>query len=85
MNYMKKSLKRGTLNAFCVMLIIPVLTMVVIRMESEMPYLKIDMPIMLIDKTKELTVDVKDRNSGIKRLWLALYTNYGQFSQRVKL
>ena len=46
--------------------------MVVFRMESEMPQIKIDMPTMLIGKTKELKVDVEDRKSGIKRLWVAI-------------
>jgi hypothetical protein len=46
---------------------LPVLAAVVIRMESEQPKVKIDMPTVFIGMGKEFQIDVEDRKSGIKR------------------
>ena len=56
----------------CVLVLLPLLTTLVIRMESEQPRIKLDLASMFIGLDKDLEIFLEDHKSGLKRFWVAI-------------
>jgi len=72
LKYKNKESNRKVVIFFLTIVFLPVLAAVVIRMESEQPEVKIDLPTVFIGMGKEFQIDIEDRKSGIKRFWVAI-------------
>jgi murein DD-endopeptidase MepM/ murein hydrolase activator NlpD len=75
---LKDKNKNIKLTAFILMsllIIIPVLWVLITRMESEVPAIVIDLPRPEIGVEKTLQVEFQDVKSGLKRVWIGILAN----------
>ena len=56
----------------CGLVFLPLLVTVIVRMESEQPRVKLELPSMFIGMDKELEIFLEDPKSGLKRFWVAI-------------
>lgn len=52
--------------------ILPVVWILVVRLEGEKPSITPELPSLSIGKTRELTLSVSDAKSGVRRVWVGL-------------
>ncbi len=57
------------------LIIIPVSWVLMVRMESEIPGLSIDLPMPEIGAEKTLNVHFQDKKSGLKRVWIGIFAD----------
>jgi murein DD-endopeptidase MepM/ murein hydrolase activator NlpD len=55
-----------------ILIFLPMLVVVVIRMESEQPSVKLELPSTFIGMDKWLEITLEDPKSGLKRFWVAV-------------
>jgi len=56
----------------CALVFLPMLVTVFLRMESEIPSVKLELPSVFIGTDKWLEIALDDQKSGLKRFWVAI-------------
>ena len=67
-----KRLNPRTWIILCILVFLPMLVMLVIRMESEQPSVSFELPSKFIGLDKRLEIKLEDQKSGLKRFWVAI-------------
>jgi len=67
-----KRLRPRALIIIFILIFLPMLVMVVIRMESEQPSVSFELPSKFIGLDKQLEITLEDHKSGLKRFWVAV-------------
>lgn len=72
-NNKKNRLRLVTILA--ILLIVPIIAILVIRMEGQAPQLKLDTPIKYVGTKKQVSAKLADSKSGLRRFWVAVIQN----------
>ncbi len=67
-----KTLSTKLLIIICVLIFLPLLTILAIRMENQQPSLELELSSEFIGKEKWLEINLEDQKSGLKRFWVAI-------------
>jgi len=68
----KKNIKSRLIVLVCFIVILPVLWILVVRLEGEKPSITLELPSPSLGKTQELSLSVSDAKSGVRRIWIGL-------------
>ena len=68
----KKNIKSRLIVLVCIIVILPVVWILVVRLEGEKPSITLELPYASIGKTQELSLSVSDEKSGVRRIWIGL-------------
>ena len=69
----KKNIKSRLIVLVCFIVILPVLWILVVRLEGEKPSITLKLPSPSLGKTQELSLSVSDAKSGVRRIWIGLF------------
>lgn len=68
----KKKLKPWFIAALCLIIFLPLVWILVVKLEGESPSILIGLPSPYIGNTQEIPVSVSDAKSGVKKIWIGL-------------
>jgi len=68
----KKNIKSRLIVLICFIVILPVVWILVVRLEGEKPSITLELPSVSIGKTQEFSFSVSDAKSGVRRIWIGL-------------
>jgi murein DD-endopeptidase MepM/ murein hydrolase activator NlpD len=68
----KKNIKSRLIVLVCFIVILPVVWILVVRLEGEKPSITLELPSPSLGKTQELSLSVSDAKSGVRRIWIGL-------------
>jgi len=68
----KKNIKSRLIVLVCIIVILPVVWILVVRLEGEKPSITLELPSASLGKTQELSLSVSDEKSGVRRIWIGL-------------
>ena len=68
----KKNIKSRLIILVCFVVILPVVWILVVRLEGEKPSITLELPSPSLGKTQELSLSVSDAKSGVRRIWIGL-------------
>ena len=71
----KKNIRSSLITILAIALIVPVIVVLIIRMEGQAPQLKLDTPINYVGLKKQVSAILTDPKSGLKRYWVAVIQN----------
>jgi murein DD-endopeptidase MepM/ murein hydrolase activator NlpD len=68
----KKNIKSRLIVLICFIVILPIVWILVVRLEGEKPSITLELPSLSLGKTQELSLSVSDAKSGVRRIWIGL-------------
>jgi len=70
-----KKFRLRFMTILAILLVVPVIVVLVIRMEGQAPQLNLDTPIKHVGLQKQVSATLTDPKSGLKRFWVAVIQN----------
>ncbi len=68
----KKNIKSRLIVLLCIIVIFPVGWMLVVKLESEVPSISLDLSPPFIGKKQSIPIEVSDSKSGLREVWIGL-------------